>query len=190
LNTDYTININTSSNSSSLGFQLTAENGSNTKIGSFTAGSGSRTVNTNKAVTHSSPSSSGNWSFTWKSPSSDLGKVTFYTAVNASSGQGSFNNQDQVVTANTSSPSLSISEARRLDFDMYPNPASDKIQIQLSSEINEATVQFYDLVGRVALAKKITKSNEAIDVSNLTSGIYLLKIVSDGKVGSQKFIKN
>jgi hypothetical protein len=190
LDTDYTININTSSSSSSVGFQLTAENNSNTKIGAFTAGSGSRTINSNKSITHSSPSSTGDWSFTWRSPSTDLGRVTFYSAVNATSGNGSFGGNDQVVTTSTSSPSLSISGANRLDFDMFPNPASDRVTIQLPSGSDKATVQFYDYVGRLALTKNITNSSNKVDVNNLSTGIYILKVVSDSKIGTRKFIKN
>lgn len=89
----------------------------------------------------------------------------------------------------TSTGVLSNPVANRLDFDLYPNPGSKKLTIQLPSGSDKATVQFYDLVGRVALTKNITNSNKTIDVINLTSGIYLLKIVSNGKVGSQKFIK-
>lgn len=190
LDTDYTININTSSSSSSLGFQLTAENSSDTKIGTFSAGSGSRTVNANKAVTHSSPSSTGNWSFTWRSPTTDMGRVTFYAAVNASSGQGAFNGQDQVVTTNTAFGSLSTKDARRLQFDMFPNPAIDNLTIQLPSDSEKATVQFYDYVGRLALTNAISLNQNKIDVSSLNSGVYILKVITDDKIGSQKFIKN
>lgn len=189
LNTDYTINVNTTSNSSVHGFQLGAENDSNTKIGAFTAGAGSK-VN-GQRVTHSSPSSSGDWSFTWKSPATNLGKVTFYTAVNAANGNGNaFDSSDQTVTGSTSSPSLSISEAKRLDFDMFPNPASDNITIQLGSGTQNAIVDFYDYIGRLALSKKINSSTSKIDVSGLSKGIYILKVVTEDKIGSQKFLKN
>ncbi|KGL63285.1 choice-of-anchor V domain-containing protein [Polaribacter sp. Hel1_85] len=187
LNKAYTINVNSTSSSSKLGFQLTAENGSNTKIGAFTAGSGSRV--SGQRITHSSPSSSGNWSFTWTSPSSNEGDVTFYTAVNATNGNGSTSG-DQVVTTNTTAQVLGISTAKRLQFDMYPNPASESISIQLPSGSNKATVQFYDYVGRLALTKNISSANDNINVRDLSSGVYILKVISEDKIGSQKFVKN
>ncbi len=191
LDTDYTINVNTTSSSSAHGFQLTAESNSNAKIGAFTAGSGSKTVNSNKAVTHTFPSNSGDWSFTWRSPSTDLGNVTFYTAVNAANGNGSaFDGGDQVVTASTSSPSLSIKKAQRLNFDLYPNPALENVTIQLPSGSSKATVQFYNYIGKLVLTNNITELNSKINVSSLSKGIYVLKVVSDDKIGSQKFIKN
>lgn len=189
LDTEYTININTTSGSSSVGFQLTAENSSASKIGTFTAGTGSQLANSNNSVTHSSPSSSGDWSFKWRSPSTDLGRVTFYGVVNASSGQGAFNGQDQVVLNNTSAPSLSVSEANRLDFEMFPNPASENVTIQLPSGDGKATVQFYDYIGKLALTRTITDFNNKIDINELSSGVYILKVSTDSKIGSQKFIK-
>lgn len=188
LNTDYTINVNTTSSSSKYGFQLTAENNSDTKIGTFTAGSGSRTVNSSKAVTQSTPSSSGDWSFTWRSPSTDLGKVTFYAAVNATDGTGGTGG-DEVVTASTSSPSLSVSGVNRLDFDMFPNPASENVTIQLPSGETKAKVQFYDYLGKLALSRTVTDINNNVDVNELSSGVYILKVATESKIGSQKFIK-
>lgn len=89
----------------------------------------------------------------------------------------------------TSTNVLGISEANRLDFEMYPNPASERVTIQLPSGSDEATVEFYDYLGRLALTKNVTDSNNKIDVNNLSSGIYILKVVSNDKIGSQKFIK-
>lgn len=186
LNTAYTINVTTNSSASSYGFQLTAENNANTKIGTFTAGSGSKV--SGQRITHSSPSATGSWSFTWTSPSTDLGRVTFYAALNASNGNGGTSG-DQIITANTSSASLSVLQQNRLDFDMYPNPASEKVTLQLPSGSEKAIVQFYDYVGRLALTKKITNLDTKVDVHHLSSGVYIIKVVSDNKIGSQKFIK-
>lgn len=186
LNTDYTVKVNSSSSSSKLGFQLVAENGSNTKIGTFTAGSGSRV--SGDRITQSSPSSSGNWSFTWKSPATNEGDVTFYAAVNATDSNGSTSG-DQVITTSTTANVLGISDAKRLDFEMFPNPAQNYVTIQLPSGSEVATVQFYDYVGRLALTKKVSNSNEKINVDNLNAGIYILKVISNDKIGSQKFIK-
>jgi hypothetical protein len=72
---------------------------------------------------------------------------------------------------------------------MYPNPATSELNIQLPSDANEAIVEFYDTMGRLSLSKKITKSNLNINVSSLSSGIYLLKVLSEDKIGAQKFIK-
>ena len=186
LNTDYTITVNSTSSSSKLGFQLTAENGSDIKVGSFTAGAGSRV--TGQRITQSSPSTSGDWSFTWKSPTTNEGSVTFYTSVNATNGNGGTSG-DQVVLANTAVGVLGISEAKRLHFDMFPNPASENLIIQLPSVSESASVEFYDYMGRLALTQKLLQTNNSINVQDLSSGVYILKVLAGDKIGNQKFIK-
>ncbi|MDA9339892.1 T9SS type A sorting domain-containing protein [Polaribacter sp.] len=85
---------------------------------------------------------------------------------------------------------LSTSEARRLKFEMFPNPASDKVRIQLPSGAENATVEFYDSLGRLALSKKVTRISNKMDVNALSKGIYILKVFTADQIGSQKFIKN
>ena len=85
---------------------------------------------------------------------------------------------------------LSTSETKRLKFEMFPNPASDKVRIQLPSGAENATVEFYDSLGRLALSEKVTRINNKMDVNSLSKGIYILKVFTADQVGSQKFIKN
>ena len=85
---------------------------------------------------------------------------------------------------------LSTSETKRLKFEMFPNPASDKVSIQLPSGAENATVEFYDSLGRLALSKKVTRINNKMDVNALSKGIYILKVFTADQIGSQKFIKN
>jgi plastocyanin len=85
---------------------------------------------------------------------------------------------------------LSISEVKRLKFEMFPNPASNKVRIQLPSGAEKATVEFYDSSGRLALSKKVTRVNNKMDVNTLSKGIYILKVFTVDQIGSQKFIKN
>ena len=85
---------------------------------------------------------------------------------------------------------LSISEAQRLKFETFPNPASNSVSIQLPSGTEKATVHFYDSLGRLALSKKVTSMKNTIDVSSINSGVYILKVVTEDKIGSQKFMKN
>ena len=107
-----------------------------------------------------------------------IGNSTSYT-------QHSGNNRGATALGLT----LSIPEAKRLDFDMNPNPASEKIAIQLPSGSTNATVAFYDYIGRLALRKKISLSDNTIMVQDLSSGMYILKVLVGDKIGVKKFIK-
>lgn len=190
--TTYGIQVDISSTSNSRhGFQITAEKVSDgSKIGTFTSdGTNNKLVNGGTHVTQTTAGNSKKtWNFNWKAPNTDVGAIKFYASGLAGNGSGT--GGDQVVTTTSSSFNvLGISEAKRLDFEMYPNPASERVTIQLPSGSDTATVEFYDYVGRLALTQTVTSSDNKIDVNNLTSGVYILKVLSNNKIGSQKFIK-
>ena len=71
-----------------------------------------------------------------------------------------------------------------LDFNIYPNPTNGLIAIK-SKQLNQASINVYDLNGRVLLTKNISGTSSEINVSKLSSGIYLLKV----KVENNEFIK-
>jgi hypothetical protein len=189
VDTDYIITVTATSTAPGHGFQLTAERLSdNAKIGSFTAGTGSMVVNGGTHINHSN-SSQNSWTFTWRSPSTLQGQVRFYASVNAVNNNGS-NGGDQVITA-VSEPqnALGISEARRLDFKMFPNPSTDVVNIQLPAGTVEATVGIFDYTGRMVSSKTVTTSDQQVEVNNLAVGMYMIRVTSDDKIGAQRFIK-
>jgi hypothetical protein len=58
---------------------------------------------------------------------------------------------------------------------IYPNPATDLLYVDGSEK--ELVVNIYNIAGSMLISKRISNS-DVIDVSSLTSGIYLLKINS------------
>lgn len=193
LNTEYNITITNSAGTSRNGFQVTAEkNSDNSKIGSFaSADAATQAVNTNTRATHtSSGNNQSSWTVKWTSPATNQGDITFYAASVASNNNGSTSG-DNVFTGNSGTiNALGISEAKLLKFEMYPNPSSDVVKIQLPSGNVSASVSMYDHVGRLVYTKKITTVDNTIDVQDLARGMYVLRVSTDTKVGAQQFIKS
>lgn len=68
---------------------------------------------------------------------------------------------------------------------VYPNPASNLITIQTTHSISNVSV--YDMQGKNVL----NVNDNIIDVSNLSNGLYLIKIEdSQGNKMNSKFVKN
>jgi hypothetical protein len=86
--------------------------------------------------------------------------------------------------------SLGISENKLLSFEMYPNPVSDVLNIQLPTGTEKAEVGVFDYTGKLVTSKTITSNDNSIDVQKLSNGIYLIRVSSDAKIGAQRFIKN
>lgn len=71
---------------------------------------------------------------------------------------------------------------------IYPNPVVDGT-LYISTQANaERTVQIYDILGK-QVVNRVT-SNEAINVSNLKAGVYIVKITEEGKTASRKLVIN
>lgn len=69
---------------------------------------------------------------------------------------------------------------------MHPNPANTILNIT-SSETSLQTIEIYDTLGK----KVLKTSQETIDISNLTKGLYIIKIQgADNRIATKKFIKN
>ena len=91
------------------------------------------------------------------------------------------------------------SAIRRVSFDsrytysVYPNPATDIIQITADNASGfNANVQVINSQSQVLISKKINSVNQPaqVNVASLVSGIYFMRIIApDGTVNIQKFTK-
>jgi hypothetical protein len=81
----------------------------------------------------------------------------------------------------------SIDDKLLVSFSMYPNPASSSLNISATSMIKNAVI--YNILGKQVMNLSINKNSEAINVSNLASGMYLIKYTTEIAVGTAKFIK-
>ena len=71
-----------------------------------------------------------------------------------------------------------------LEVSLYPNPASNILNIEMDTQIKN--VEIFNLQGQ----KVLTSNNKQINIENLASGVYLVNItdVNFGKI-SKKLIK-
>ncbi|WP_417859778.1 reprolysin-like metallopeptidase [Winogradskyella sediminis] len=85
--------------------------------------------------------------------------------------------------------SLSIVENELDQLSIYPNPNNGEFNIEFNSKSGEAiSVAVYDIRGRSIYAKNydsVGRFNEAIQLNNAQSGVYLLTIID----GTQKVTK-
>ncbi len=69
---------------------------------------------------------------------------------------------------------------------MYPNPLSGNT-LYLTSTANAAmSIEVYDLLGKEVLKANVV--NNAVNVAKLTVGVYVVKIIEDGKIATRKLV--
>src|SRR5690606_13203664 len=88
---------------------------------------------------------------------------------------------------------MDISENHFNDITIFPNPVSDKLHLSFNNQIPDK-ISILTIDGQEIIPNMYVKHSEAdqwfsIDLSNLTSGIYILKMDSLGSTQSFKIIK-
>ncbi len=75
-------------------------------------------------------------------------------------------------------------------FKVYPIPVHEVLNISAIQNVEIQSIAVYDILGQLVIALPNVKDASKIDVSNLRTGNYFLKIKSDKGSSSMKFIKN
>jgi hypothetical protein len=81
--------------------------------------------------------------------------------------------------------------APSLDFKLYPNPANSVVYITFDNPQNKATIEVYDMLGKVVRGFQYNDLVQyvTIPVSDLQSGVYMVKIQTEEGLSVKKFVK-
>jgi hypothetical protein len=110
-----------------------------------------------------------------------------FHAWNPDSGSWSYQGQGFLYYSEASAsgvPDIRMPRAR-----IFPNPATDHLQVESPGNHLPYIVELYDNQGRLAIRKELT-GNEQISLENLAAGPYLYKILLNGQTQVGKIIKN
>jgi hypothetical protein len=81
---------------------------------------------------------------------------------------------------------LSISQEETTVFNVYPNPTSTGF-VNISSKTNDVIqVNVFDILGKQVINN--TVNNNRLDVSTLTTGVYIMKIAQNGNTITKKLV--
>ncbi len=100
---------------------------------------------------------------------------------------------DNIIVTATNLSLLGVEEIanNQIDYSVYPNPANSTISVsnQESNPIN--TITIFDINGRIVKSQTFDSiATIEMNVSELSKGMYLMKITSENGTSIQKIIKN
>lgn len=82
-----------------------------------------------------------------------------------------------------------VKENNEALFNIYPNPATNNLSIDLNSHEESYTFQISDVLGTILITDKMT-STSTIDLSSISNGIYFIKLIDkENKTFIKKFLK-
>ncbi|MEN8839238.1 MAG: T9SS type A sorting domain-containing protein [Flavobacteriales bacterium] len=83
-------------------------------------------------------------------------------------------------------PTISINEiSNELNLSVFPNPVSNYFTIE---GVNLGTAEIMNAEGKIVRTISLNYITP-IDVSDLTNGVYIIKVISENKVGFTRFVK-
>ncbi len=126
----------------------------------------------------------------WRTEHVDLGlvlgqpDVQFMFVTESNFGNNMY--MDDVGIGNT----IGIQESAALNFSIYPNPASDRVDVMLGTLKGPATVELYDAVGALVRSERVNAVNGMLhsDLRTVAKGVYTLTVRTETAVGSKALI--
>ena len=83
---------------------------------------------------------------------------------------------------------LSTATFTNSNIKIYPNPVDNFLYIENRNTVGVKTISVYDLAGRLVIER--TDDVTQIDMTNLNSGLFLLKIESESHTQYEKIVKH
>lgn len=83
---------------------------------------------------------------------------------------------------------LGVNDFEVSNIKMWPNPVTNLLNIDSVSTVD--TISIYNLVGQEVMSKSINNKSVNLNVSNLEKGVYVVKMLSEGKVSVSRLMKD
>lgn len=95
------------------------------------------------------------------------------------------------ITTNTYTTTVAALSTQDFDFGtyftLYPNPAKDVLNIQTKQDLEVNSIEIYNQLGQIVMA--VTNAVNSVDVANLASGTYFVKVNTEKGSANTKFVK-
>ena len=77
-------------------------------------------------------------------------------------------------------------------LNIYPNPANEQVSVYVDNLQNGAEVRIVDMLGKTVGSYSIGRGDNKVDIdlSALAEGVYLVRIVSDNNIATERLIIN
>ena len=109
----------------------------------------------------------------------ELAGIDFYSS--------STNNELYIDDLVSGPGTLGVEDYSASKFSVYPNPVTDVLNVKSTAAVDNITV--YDILGKVVLQENPGKISPAINMSNLASGAYLVKVTIGNSSKTVKVLK-
>jgi len=95
---------------------------------------------------------------------------------------------DSVVTLHLTI-TVGIDELNNAVVSVYPNPTDNFIYVETNTETgSQCLIEVHDVYGRIISSTEITDNKTIVDLSEMASGVYFLKVIDGEKITGTAFV--
>lgn len=127
----------------------------------------------------------------WGADSTTTRSSIYDGYVNVNAGLASFMPIDTscYLTLTDTSVTTSITQMTITGLKIYPNPTLNYFIIETPEDGTNYSIRLLDLLGRQQSSMSLSIGRNKLDVSTLSSGIYMLQIAANGRSSTERLIK-
>lgn len=198
-NTTYTGVLLLNTATTKNGFQLVALNSNNNQAGTIATLDTKTNVVTSGGKQYLNQTTAGNqqksWSFSWTSPSTNVGEVTFYVATNSTNGNGQSSGDVIRLSQHVFGSIAGVKSPEKLTISAGYNSSKHAVDVSLGTlNSGEAFINIVDLNGRSVFTENLgnVSSGESdrtvLLPSDLKAGMYVVNLSVDNNYASKKIV--
>ncbi len=95
-------------------------------------------------------------------------------------------NEDNNATFTLDTDAAFVNEPNTFKFSLYPNPAKDILNVNISANLINPEIKITDIIGKTVECAPLKTQKNQINIAKLNAGIYFVSFISDGKIINTK----
>ena len=125
----------------------------------------------------------------FSSAASDLdGTVIPTSSANVTGLAAEYNGTSQIMGTTLANIVLGITDHQIEGYAAYPNPVTENGLTISTSSTDNKKVELFNVLGKKVVTHNFSGTQKTLDISNIPSGIYILKVTEGTKIATQKII--
>ena len=117
-----------------------------------------------------------------------IGEVIPSSSADITGPASEFNGTAQIFGTSLANISLGVASNTIAGFGVYPNPVKGNSLTVTTSSTEAKTVNIFNVLGRKVFSQRFSSMNKTMDISGISSGVYIMKVSEGNNIATKKLI--
>jgi hypothetical protein len=117
-----------------------------------------------------------------------IGEVIPSSSADITGPASEFNGTAQIFGTSLANISLGVAYNTIAGFGVYPNPVKGNSLTVTTSSTEAKTVNIFNVLGRKVFSQRFSSMNKTMDISGISSGVYIMKVSEGNNIATKKLI--